>query len=315
MKKITFDEYVQNISEKSNYSFSDNTWNVLRTAYDLHVPLAQFFGSSYNGTDFDIEKSINSKLRKLYKIQFHNIGKNPFQRYFASEDHYPWLKLEQYLISHFYSIQKDETSISNKSIAIKLGWLSDKEINPDTIAKAVRKVADNLFILKNDDRKTISVEQRHIHGKNGSYHVITANWINIIPLYQSYDPNKAMSIRMRKRIRYRIISLIYHTIKSFSQGLASLMKLQKKKYLNNLVTMDLDKFKDDRFYWRHLLEKIVGAHPDWMDQLDTIIPDYQHPDLKLTIKNEVAYKFLTNPIYKKQMNEQYQIQLTIVPMF
>lgn len=312
--KQTFEEYVLSISKQSDRNFSENTWNVLRKAYDLHVPLASFFNSDYIGSEYQIESTINSKLRKLYKIQFHNIGKNPFQRFFALEGHYPWLKLEHYLISHFYSIQKDETSISNKSIAIKLGWLSDKENNPELVAKAVRKVADNLFILKND-RKTIYVEQRHIHGKNGSYHVITANWLNIIPLYQVYDPNKAISIRMRKGIRYRILSLLYHTVKTFSQGLAALMKLQKKKYLTDLVTMDLDKFKDDRFYWRHLLEKVIGAHPDWMDELDAIIPDYQHPSLKLTIKNKLAYKFLSNPIYARLMNEQYQIQLTIVPQY
>ena len=312
--KQTFEEYVLSISKKSGCKFSEYTWNVLRTAYDLHVPLAPFFASDYTGSETNIELSINSKLRKLYKIQFHNVGKNPYQRYFAIEGHYPWLKLEHYLISHFYAIQKDESSISNKAIAVKLGWLLENEINPDLIARAVRKVADNLFILKND-RKTISVEQRHIHGKNGSYHVIRANWINIIPLYQVYDPNKAISIRMRKGIRYRILSLIYYTVKSFSQGLAALMKLQKKKYLTNLVTMDLDKFKDDRFYWRHLIDKIVGAHPEWMDHLDTIIPDYKHPSMKLTIKNEVAYKFLSNPVYAKLMNEQYQIQLTIVPQY
>ena len=314
MKRLSFEEYVLNQSDGHVYNFNENIWNLLRIAYNLHVPLAQFFSANYNGSEINIERNINSKLRKLYKIQFHNIGKNPFQRYFASEGHYPWLKLEHYLISHFYSIQKDETSISNKSIAIKLGWLSDKDNNPESIAKAVRKVADNLAILKND-RKTITVEQRHIHGKNGSYHMITANWLTIIPLYQSYDPNKAISIRMRKGIRYRILSLIYYTVKSFSQGLAALMKLQKKKYLNNLITMDLEKFKDDRFYWRHLLESVMGAHPDWMDDIKTIIPDYQHPNLKLTIKNEIAYKLLSNPVYKKQMNEQYQIQLTIVPMF
>lgn len=312
--KQTFAEYILSISKKSERTYSDQTMTLFQKAFDLHVPLAPFYSSDFLCGESDIENQINSKLRKLYRIQFHNVGKSPFQRYYASEGHYPWLKLEHYLISHFYAIQKDITSISNKSIAIKLGWLSDQDMNPESIARAVRKVADNLSILKND-RKTISVEQRHVHGKNGSYHVIQANWLNIIPLYQSYDPNKAISIRMRKGIRYRILSLLYHTIKSFSEGLQSLMKLQKKKYLTNLVTMDLDKFKDDRFYWRHLLERVIGAHPDWMDSIETIIPDYQHPSLKLTIKNDVAYRFLANPIYARLMQEQYQIKLTIVPQY
>lgn len=314
MKRLSFEEYVLNQSSGLTYNFTENTWNIFKTAYDLHVPLAQFFSANYNGSELDIERNINSKLRKLYKIQFHNIGKNPFQRYFASEGHYPWLKLEHYLISHFYSIQKDETSISNKSIAVKLGWLSEKEINPETIAKAVRKVADNLAILKND-RKTITVEQRHIYGKNGSYHIIRANWLAIIPLYQVYDPNKAISIRMRKGIRYRILSLIYHTVKSFSQNLVNLMKLQKKKYLTKLVTMDLDKFADDRFIWRHILNQVCGAHPEWVEDLKNLIPEYNFPEMKLTIKHKSIYEWLSNPVYKKQMNEQYQIQLTIVPMF
>ena len=312
--KQTFAEYILSISQNSNRTYSEQTISLFHQAFELHVPLAPFYSSDYSGNENDIESQINSKLRKLYKIQFHNVGKNPFQRYFAIEGHYPWLKLEHYLISHFYAIQKDVTSISNKSIALKLGWLSELDKDSDSIARAVRKVADNLSILKND-RKTITVEQRHVHGKNGSYHLIRANWLHIIPLYQSYDPNKAISIRMRKGIRYRILSLIYHSLKTFSQGLVNLMKLQKKKYLTNLVTMDLDKFKDDRFWWRHLLDWIVGAHPDWMDSIKTIIPDYTHPDLKLTIKDELVFRFLSNPVYKKEMLERYQIQLTIVPQY
>lgn len=314
MKKLSFEDYILSLSDQSNRDFSEYAWNLLRTAYNLHVPLAQFFAPGYHGSDSQIESAINSKLRKLYKIQFHNIGKNPFQRYFASEGHYPWLKLEHYLISHFYSIQKDETSISNKSIAVKLGWLSDKEINPETIAKAVRKVADNLAILKND-RKTISVEQRHIHGKNGSFHIIRANWLAIIPLYQVYDPNKAISIRMRKGIRYRILSLIYYTVKSFSQNLVTLMKLQKKKYLTKLVTMDLDKFADDRFIWRHIMNQVCGAHPEWVEDLKNLIPEYNFPELKLTIKHKSIYEWLSNPVFAKEMKERYQVQLNLVPKF
>lgn len=313
--KQTFSDYVIELSKNSSQSFSEEVWNAFQTAYDLHVGLASFFSPGYTGSDLEILNSLNNKARKLYKIQFHNIGKNPYQKYFTMHDHYPWLKLEHYLISHFYSIQKDESHISNRRIAINLGWLLETEKDSEIIDKACRKVTENLSILKNI-RKTITVNQKHVFGKNGSFHIIKANWLVIIPLYQMYDPNKAFTIRARKGIKYRIISLLYNTVKSFTEGLRSLLKAQNKKYLAGLNTMDLDNFKESRFYLKYILDKILGVYPDWIIKPDVMIPKYHHPHFEVSIKDKDIYDFLKNHIYlHNELKQKYQINLSIVAQF
>ncbi|MCF7924747.1 MAG: hypothetical protein K9L64_06575 [Candidatus Izimaplasma sp.] len=290
----------------------------LETMYNkYHLSLALFI-SSGTYTEEQIKYRLNEQLRKTYKIKYHNIGKNPNKRYYAHEDHYPWLKLEHFLIAHFYSIGKSVTNVSNKYIAISLGWLSPNEMDPEVITKALRKVTDNLAILKND-RKTISVEQKYVYGKKGSYHTITANWDLIIDLYTKYDDKSKGSIRFRKSIKYRIISFLKTNTNKFSNALAKLMQKQRNRYLKDIVKFNLKRFQD----LKYLLFRILSSDKYKMlaiseSDLNTnnIIPEYNHPELILTIKSERIYKELSwNNYLQDQFRANHQINLSIVAAF
>jgi hypothetical protein len=153
-------------------------------------------------------KSINQQLRGLYRIQLHNVGKDAYKRYFALDRYVPdWLKADHYLVSLFMYKQIDSSNISNPVLAQKLGWLDKNETDLKVIKKASRRVTEALKVLKGN-RNTFTTEHRYREGMGGSYHVITANWLVIIPLYQSTDIHQPMSIRARKGIKYRIISFV-----------------------------------------------------------------------------------------------------------
>ena len=319
MPKQDFNSYFHYHTRDLNRNFDTPTMELFKSAYSLNVGLASFFSSfmSYE----ELYSKLNTQIRKLYKIQFHNIGNNPYKRFYQSDLHCDWLKVEHYLISHFYSIQKDSTYVSNKTIAINIGWLSSDESNKLVITKASRRVTDALNILKTT-RNTISVKHCHRHGKNGSYHLITANWFEIIPLYQSYDPDKAISIRQRKGIRYRIISLLFKSAKSFSNGLRKLMKMQKDKYLKAITTMDLDNFAESRFWYQYLLDKFKKRNDVDLGfehlTIDTVIPNYTHPELTLTVKNEYWYDVIKASIslfLDKELKDNYNINLNLVAQF
>jgi hypothetical protein len=209
-------------------------------------------------------------------------------KYYDYKSHFCWLKLEHFLITHFYRIGKSVSNVSNKYIAIKIGWLSKNAKDPEIIAKALRKVTDNLAILKNK-RKTISVEQKFVHGKKGSYHIIKANWFVIIDLYSNYDPNMNGSIRLRKSIRYRIISLIKSTANSYSTALKNLMQSQKYSYLKSLIKFDLSNFTDTMY----IIKQILSKHKEIIipGNLSTkhLICNYDHPSLVMTIKDKLLY--------------------------
>ncbi len=100
----------------------------------------------------------------------------------------------------------DSANISNPVLAQKLGWLTKHETDHEVIKKASRRVTEALRVLK-ENRNTFSTEQRYREGIGGSYHIISANWLVIISLYQSTDIHQPMSIRARKGIKYRIISI------------------------------------------------------------------------------------------------------------
>ncbi|MBI9009629.1 MAG: hypothetical protein JEZ05_06315 [Tenericutes bacterium] len=283
---MTFDDYT--IKKGIDLSgCSESFIKFVRTAFNkYHVSLAPILTSSRS--ESEMTDLVNDSLRRSYKIQFHNVGKKASTKYYDYESHFCWLKLEHFLITHFYRIEKSVSNVSNKYIAIKLGWLSKNEKDPEVITKALRKVTDNLAILKND-RKTISVEQKFVHGRKGSYHLIKANWLVIIDLYTHYNPNMNGSIRLRKSIRYRIISLIKNTSNSFSSALANLMQSQKYSYLKNLIKFDLNNFADTMF----IIKRILAKHKEIIIPSDLsakhMICNYDHPNLVMTIKDKLLY--------------------------
>ncbi|XMB72148.1 hypothetical protein RJI07_08570 [Mycoplasmatota bacterium WC30] len=177
-----------------------------------------------------------------------------------------------------------------------------------------RKVTDNLSIFKND-RKTIKVEQKYVHGKKGSYHVITADWNLVIDLYSKYNTKASGSIRFHKSIKYRIISLLRTTIKSFSSALADLMQSQKNKYLKNLIQFDLQNFKDTKY----ILKYILGKHkeiifPEYMNNTKYIVSNYNHPELVIEAKSEVLYKELSKAASYliPEFKDNYSIELSLL---
>lgn len=316
---MTFEQYID--KHKSLYSetknLSPDLIEFLKQAYDKHdINVAPFFSIKNDNTEKQVFDKVNDLIRKQYKIKFHNVGKNPFQRYYEIFGGFEWLKVETFLIHHFYSINKSWTQISNKKIAIGLGYIDEREIDKETIKKACRKVTDALAILKND-RKTITVEQRFNPNKRGSRHIITANWLRIIDLYQRFDVSSSGSIRFRKSIRYRIISLLKN-IKRFGDSLTKLMRKQKHKYLKGLIKLkDSEEWQDNKF----ALFKILRGFK-WMviraDELTTanIVPQYNHPNLTLEVKNERIYHELTYKNYvKEEFYRRFKIKTTIKPMF
>ncbi|MDZ4197035.1 MAG: hypothetical protein U1C51_07330 [Candidatus Izemoplasmatales bacterium] len=290
MKK-SFEDYIQETAGRplEILHLSESLLSYLKQAYRMGVGLKAFFDGVYGQGDETGIRYLNKQLRLAHKIQFHGIGKNPYQRYYAYEDHYSWLKLEHFLISHFYSIKKDESFISNRTIAIKLGWLSENETNPKMIERAERKVQENLYKLKSD-RMTITVEQRYNPGKLGSFHIIRANWFAIIPLYSEFRFKEGQSIRMRKSIRYRIISLINAAATSFSEGLKKLFDLQRNKYLKGLITLDYAEFKNVKDIWKDFIDEY--RLNDWLKLPEYIIPEWVIPNLVLHVKNKVALSLL-----------------------
>ena len=202
-----------------------------------------------------------------------------------------------------------------------MGWLSRFEENKGTISKASRRVTEALSILKNI-RGTIQVEHLHRSGNNGSYHRITPNWFVIIPLYRSYNPDKTMTIRERKGIRYRIISLLHKAAKSFSQGLRDLMKKQKDKYLSAITTMDLENFRESRFWFKFIMDHYDKQWhqitPFKNKSPEDLVPDYNHPNMTLYVKDEELFDTIQKAskiILSEVLQKDFNIHLTIVPQF
>lgn len=325
---MTFEDYCTN-KDIDLSPFSKPFLNYVSNVYNqFHISLAPFL--SAKASEYTIQLRINDEIRKLYKMQFHNIGEGVFEVYYKFESHYSWLKLEHLLIqlvtnfAHNYSKNKSKRKAknplsqivaSNKYLAIRLGWLSENETDSEVITKACRKVTDNLAILKND-RKTISVEQKYVHGKQGSYHLITLNWLKVIDYYTNYDPKMDGSIRLRKSIKYRVISFIRKTTNKFSDKLTSLMRSQRLSYLVNLVSFNIDDFQNDKYVlYKILNSKWIGISKDILNTKN-IIPVYSSDCSQLTLncKTDLAYNSLNNnaDYLNRYFSSKLNIKLSIV---
>jgi len=312
---MNFDKHLNEIKRINSPIYSPSLLNYMKNVYENHgLTMASFFVPGYQKREDEIYYIINERIRKQHKLQFHNVGHNPWLRYFSMDNHYPWLQLEQYLIQHMYSINKSESHISNKTIAIALGWISKKETDPEVIKKASRKVTDNLSIIKTV-RKSFEIIQKYNYGKKGSYHLIKANWLVIMELYQSYNLEKGQSIRFRKSIKYRIISLINKFSKKFSNALAELMKKQKR-YLKELLNFDLENFQDLKLYLFTVFDKYWDIKiPE--SKKGCIIPNYYEDDktLIVEVRNQELFEELHHAYMTYDFKDKWGINLKLVANF
>jgi len=312
---MSFDKHLNRIIRSNSPEYSPSLLEYMKSVHErFNISMASFFSFGYISSEELIKAKINDLIRKQHRLQFHNVGHNPWLRYFSMDNHYPWLHLEQYLIQHMYSINKSESHISNKKIAIALGWISKKESDPEVIKKACRKVTDNLNILKTV-RKSFNIEQKYNYGKKGSYHLITADWLVIMNLYQSYSLEKGQSIRFRKSIKYRIISLISKFTRKFSNALAELMKKQKR-YLKELLNFNLEDFQDLKLYLFNVFDYYWDIIiPDSKKGL--FIPNYHDDDktIILEIKDRVLYDELDFAGVDLGFKDKWGINLKLVANF
>ena len=284
MKKRV-ETYIYELTHKKveDHHFSPVLFDRLKSAFEMGFGIKEAIELHDRGEDdAKVTLALFRSPWKTYKIQIHNLGKDWFHKYYALHGNFAWLQLEHFMISHCWHFKTDETRITNRKIAESIGWLDPNETDPRTIDLAERKVINNLIKLR-DERKTVSIEPRHNHGKMGSYHVIRMNWEIIIPLYQMMDPDQPMSIRTRKGIRYRAISLILKVIESFSRGFKNLLERQRKKYLHDVVAFDLEAFKDSKDIWNHFIESVFGEPIGALMAGRFIIPDYTYPTMTVTL--------------------------------
>lgn len=314
MDSNKFSQYLEQKSLSISH-FSSSLQSFFETCYSkYHIGLAPFITND-SLSEGEITYRLNEEIRRKFRIQWHNVGKKgnqkATQRYYAMEDHYPWLKLEQFLILYFYQIKDSKAHPSNRYIAIGLGWLNEKETDPGAIEKALRKVTDNLAILKNY-RYTFSIEQKYSYGKKGSYHEIYANWDRIIVLYSSYDPKSEGTIRFRKSIRYRIVSLV-HNIKMYNERLNDLIRAQKNRYLKELIQYDSEDFRNTKFLLSYIFDQLRIDIPEDMRNIDHYIANYNHPDLTIRVKTPWVRLQLQQASYLvPELNRKYGINLSIL---
>ncbi len=309
-----FEKHLNEITRYNSPQYSSSLLEYMEHVYiNFRISMAPFFSPNQDDESI-VRDKINDLIRKQHKMQFHNVGHNPWLRYFSIDNHYPWLQLEQYLIQHMYAIQKSYSHVSNKKIAMDLGWISKNEVDPDVINKARRKVTDNLNIIKNI-RNSFTVEQRYNSGKKGSYHLIKANWLVIMKLYQSYELEKGQSIRFRKSIKYRIISLISKFSKKFSNSLAELMKKQKR-YLKDLLNFDLEAFQDLKLYLLNVFDKYWDiVIPD--SKKGCLVPNYfeDTKTIRLEVRDQEIYDEIDYAACEIGFKEQWGINLKLVANF
>ena len=310
-----FEKHLLDIRRNNSPEYSEDLLQYMEKVYvSFGIHMSPYFLAGCSLSEENIKIKINESIRKQHRLQFHNVGHNAWLRYFSIDNHYPWLQLEQYLIQHMYAIQKSESNIGNKRLAIGLGWLSKDETDAETIQKASRKVTDALNIIKNV-RKTFVIIQKYKYGQKGSWHLIKANWLEIMNLYQSYNLKSGQSIRFRKSIKYRIISLVSRFSKKFSNALAELMRKQRR-YLEGLHSFNLEEFQD-------LKNSLVYVFKDYWDidipdsKKGSLIPNYFTEDntLILEIRDRIIYEELEYAYMTSTFKSKWGINLKLVANF
>lgn len=316
--------------------FSDEVMAMMKTAYEDHkistLDLMGFFYPKTRLTNDQVLFKLNDMIRKQYRPAYHNIGDrktvkvkdNGFfgvvnekasERFYRQDNVPEWTKLEYLLIAHLYSINKSNSFISNKTMSIKLEYIIPDETDKELIRKASRKVTDLLNILKTK-RGTFNVVQRFNEGQKGSYHEITANWDVIIKLYREFDDKAEGSIRFRKNIRYRIISLLRYFNDKFIEnplGWKELKNKQQKKYLKRLIHFkESEEFHQNRqvvFRWLKRFNRLVSIYGKL--NTDYIIPKVKGKHITLEVKDDEVFDVLTYMDSAKTWLEGYGYNTTI----
>jgi len=326
---LDFNSYLDsNAIEFNKLDYSESLVHDLKIYYDKYnikfAPLTKY-------SEVDIrEKCDRIVLRDCVHKVYNNIGPNPLGRFCKYKEHKEWLKLLIIYINQIYGFANNYknhelcTFMGNKKAATIIGYISKDEKNPDIIKKASRKITDSIDVLIQEGYIT----REHIHkpGKRGSKHKIRINWIRVIELFQEKDYNRAGSIRLRKTIRYRIITFVKNTkqaIKNFQRKYRKFLDKQASSYLKNVVTFNIDQFKQDR----HLIFGILKtfkylATPKSMLNTNYIVPevvDYNMAgkSLNLRVKSDIVYKDFRGAMFMliQDFEEKYNIKLQIEPAF
>lgn len=341
---MTFEQYCADRDIDAS-KYSNFFIDYCRSVYNKHHLSGLAFFITSTAPEETKVRLINDEIRKLYRMQLHNVGDDPFTRYYEQDLHACWLQLETLIISlatqfafaYEQKIKEIEKTVkserqrkkmisdlknplsqmhtSNRYLAEQAGWLDPFETDQAVIERACKKVTANLEIIKND-RKTISVEQHHNPGNQGSYHIITVNWTKVIDLYTNYDPKMDGSIRLRKSIRYRIMSFIRKTAKIFCNKLKNLMRLQKVSYLSDLlISFDIDDFQNDKYILYKLLSRKDFGISKRILNTKNIVPIYSESGHELTLKTKTEfaqYDLEHNALYLTRYFESFGVKLSIV---
>lgn len=321
--KIEFQVYLKNENIDST-SISNELLTYLEKAYNVYdIKPAPLLSDKY--LEEEIKDKVDRIILRNYEIKFHNIGDNPYKRFFKFGGHYEWLKTLHVLISHVYYYAKHYnnhelcTFISNGKIAKTIGYITDEKKDYETIQKALRKVTDSLSILKSMNLITV----KHIHkpGKRGSKHLIRLNWLKIIDLFTNYDYNTSGSIRIRKTIRYRIISFVKNAKKKISNAFRKLLQKQELYYLRDVVTFNIKRFQENKYL---IFKLLASNHYKYLAlnqsdfTTDKIVPIIDDDDntLYLRVKNERIYNELNhNSMLVDDFKKRYNLNISVVSAF
>jgi len=330
MAKKSFDEKWNQLTSKYFMEYRDNKDTIdsvkpmLEKAYLIDVDITPIFSSVLSAQE--IQDKIYKQLRGMYITRFHNIGKGALNRYYKQDKLIPdWMKVLHFLVAHMWKPGMNKTHVKNTTIAVSIGWLEENETDPTVIIKASRKVTEALRILK-EDFDYFDIEQRYRHGISGSYHVISANWINIIHSFRLTMTDSEMSIRFKKTIRYRILSFIKDTSSKsktkktpLPQNISKLIDAQKHKYLTNLMLYNFKDFKRSMTWWslitssryRYKFSKVALLQSF---KLDMLAPEFKNNIMTLHIKADWLFDEISTfaEELKQQLFNELEIKLEIV---
>ena len=324
--KIDWKAYIElHKIDFTSMDLSETMIQDLETYYSVYgiEPAPLLLSQKY--TEEEIRDKIDRIVLRTFEIRFHNVGDKPYKRFFRYGGHYEWLKTLHLLISHIYYYAKEfknhdlYTNIGNKKIAETLGYITADETNIETIQKALRKVTDSLGVLKR--MNLITVDHIHNPGKRGSRHKIRLNWIGVIKLFQETDFNTTGTIRIRKTIRYRIITFVKKVRARITKALRRLLQKQELCYLKDVVIFNLNRFQEDKFLiFKILSSEAFGylATPKSMLTTEYFVPViYDHgaagQKLVLKIKSDIVYKDLRGAMFMliDDFKEKYNIDLDL----
>lgn len=277
----------------------------------FQIPLINFINKE--SSEEEIFLLLNKEIFSMYHFKIHQIGFSNFKEYFNFELSCCWLQLEIFLIEYMIKNKLQKSDISNRNIAISLGWLDNSVTKQDTINRACRKVTDNLRLLK-DKRKTIKINHHHHLNKKGSHHIIIICWDIITQLYSDYSINNKVSIREKKGIKYRIISVVKKNNDNTNiNNYDTLLDKQKNIFLKGYINIDIQDINDCLNALELALKNKENDIPKRYFDAAYFDIEYNYPILNIKSKITTLDRVLSN--YKLYLInyffKNYQINLNI----